>query len=137
MIARDSTNLAWKTSHGNYVLTGIAYQSKLIGLFASVIKTHDHQWLLCDLLSIDGNESLEITLIAALSEANTHYLSLSEGQRNVNKVAILATPLMQPVLERIGFSKDKYTFHALIHLFDPNLTSDEVAPQHWYFSAND
>lgn len=144
MIARTSKTLSYKVSHGDVKLMGVSYQSRLVGMFASMLKSKDKQWLILDLLSEDGEESLEMTLTAAVLYANQQYLSLPEEERGLpkeersfKKVALLAPPLMQPVLEKIGFSKEKYDYPVLIHLFDPTIAPEEVAPDRWYFSAND
>ena len=137
MIARNRKTLSYKISHGDVKLMGISYESRLVGLFASMLKSKDKQWIILDLLSEDGAESLEMTLTAAVLFANEQYLSLPEEERSFNKVAVLATPLMQPTLEKIGFSKEKYDYPVLIHLFDPTISPEEVAPERWYFSAND
>jgi hypothetical protein len=44
---------------------------------------------------------------------------------------------MKSYLEKLGFSKDEYTFPLLVHLFDTNYAPAEVSPQDWYLSAND
>jgi hypothetical protein len=137
MVTRDSETLAWKMSLGRYTLTGVTHQSSLVGLFATVHKPQDHQLLICDLLVADQTESLAVTLQAAVTKAHDYYNSLPEGQTTLTKVAILATPRMQPVLEEIGFTAEKYAFNTIIHLFDPAIEPEQVAPQNWYFSAND
>jgi hypothetical protein len=134
--SRDSKSLAWKLSHGDYKLVGVSKESTLVGLFATLQKSNDKQVLICELL-VDGEANLGITLKAALLEADKQLLGLSEEQPTFNKVALLAPAVIQPALEELGFTKEKYTFYALVHLFDPNLTSEEVAPENWYFSAKD
>ena len=44
---------------------------------------------------------------------------------------------MEPVVRRLGFVQDAYDFPLVVHILDPNISMDEVAPTHWYISAND
>ena len=133
---RDSKSLAWKLSHGHYKLVGVNNESGLAGLFATVQKDRDHQLLICDVL-VDGEQSLDATFSAVLIEASNQLASLSEDQPAFTKVAMLAPSFMQPALEKLEFVKEKYAFYSLIHLFDPALEPEQVAPDRWYFSAND
>jgi hypothetical protein len=55
----------------------------------------------------------------------------------VEKAAILATLLIEKSIEQIGFKKENYKFPIVVHLLDPKLSKQQVAPERWYVSAND
>lgn len=135
-VLRNTSSLPWKTSHGNYQLTGIYKSGELKGMVASVAKLKDKQWLICDMLTTDGDEALTVTIQAACNRALEYKSALQPGEE-LQKVAILSTPLIERSIALLGFKKDNYKFPMLVHLLDPALTKKQVAPERWYASAND
>ena len=134
-LPRNTKILPWKTSHGDYRLVGIFYQEELLGLSASVVKEKDKQWLICDMISADGDEALS-TIIKATCNAAQDFVTSQTGTA-VEKAAILATALIEKNIEQLGFKKDNYKFPIVVQLLDPNLSKQQVAPERWYASAND
>ncbi|MEO6636738.1 MAG: hypothetical protein ABIN25_00590, partial [Ginsengibacter sp.] len=68
-VLRTSATLPWKTSHGDYKLTGICEAGVLKGLVVSIAKMKDKQWLICDMLTTDSRQTLSISLKAACNQA--------------------------------------------------------------------
>jgi hypothetical protein len=136
-LVRDSHTLPWKLSHKKYGVFGISQQGRLSGLCVSFFRREDRQWLICDLLAED-TEMIKLLLKTAAAEAWLHRLSLEEDEHDrVGKVAILATPFLQPVIKELGFEKDKYDFPAVIQILNPALPKKELRPENWYVSAHD
>jgi hypothetical protein len=137
-ISRTSRTLPWKLSHGEYRLIGITYNSRLIGIAASIYKPKDKQWLICDMLVEDGEQALDITIQAICTKASAFKNSLSEvAQENLQKVAILATPMIEKAIRNLGFEKDTYKFSLVVHVLGSALAKKELNPENWYVSAND
>jgi hypothetical protein len=134
-VVRDSRGMSWKVGNDGYMVVGVERNGELIGLVASRPKG-DKQWLICDLLSVDSGESLLATLAAACNLAHAHALAASP-EHPIRKVAVLATSGLTPVLQRLGFAPDTYEFPLMVHVLDPTLAKDVVAPTRWYVSAND
>ena len=133
-IVRTAKFLPWKTSHGNYFYQGVFRGDELVGFAASVYKSRDKQWLICDILAID-NESLESAVCAACHTADN--FRLQNPSEDVNKIAILATDLILPIVGKLGFYRDEYDFPFVVHLLDGAIFKETVAPSRWYLSAND
>lgn len=147
-VVRDSRMLAWKLgqAEGNgYRVTAVERRGRLIGLAASRLKPvapGHRQWEICDVLSADSGPSLEATLRAAVNEANAVGLESQddvpeESRFVLRKAAILVTPVFEPVLRGLGLRRDRYTFPLVVHRVSPALADEDVAPEHWYLSAND
>lgn len=134
-LVRDARMLPWKLSHGAYETWVVERPGELVGLIAAQAKG-DRQWLLCDLLTADNDESLRATLITACQVADRRARS-APAEQPLRKAAILATPLMQPILSELGFQPDNYKFPFVVHPFDEAVTKAAVAPEKWYVSAND
>ena len=96
----------------------------------------DRQWLVYDLLVRDAAESLRAALVASVQAAHEHRAA-AETDKPIEKVGILATPAMEPVLAALGFARDNYDFPLVVHVLDPLLDPACVAPERWYVSAND
>lgn len=135
-VIRNTATLPWKTSHGDYKITGISKAGVLKVLVVSIAKFKDKQWLICDMLTADAQHSLMMSLKAACNQAMEYRLTLT-GDQELNKVAILCTPLIETSLDALGFKKDNYKFPLLVHLLDQTLSKKQVAPERWYASAND
>lgn len=133
---RDSRTLSWKTSHGDYKVLGVERDGELVGLVTSVFKKRNRQWLICDLLATDNNQSLHATLCAVVNLAHANAFN-STPDAPLVKAAVLATPSMQPVLRDLGFRRDDYDFPLMVHILDSSLTKEAVSPSRWYVSAND
>jgi hypothetical protein len=135
-VIRDSRNLEYKVSHGDYRTYIVRKQDKVIGLFVFIHKPNDKQWLICDLISIDHGDNLASTLRAACVTIQEKMFSLVNDP--AMKIAILATPLIEEKVKHLGFTKYDYDFTLAIHILNKQLiTKDRVAPGCWYVSAND
>ncbi|HEX8475262.1 MAG TPA: hypothetical protein VF666_14625 [Pyrinomonadaceae bacterium] len=133
---RDAATLQWKLSNANYTTTAIERDGELVGLVASRRKG-DRQWLICDMLVTDDGDALRATLSAVTHVAHEKSLSVGVGEEAIHKVAVLATPLMEPTLKDLGFARDDYDFPIAIHILDESIKAEDVAPSRWYVSAND
>jgi hypothetical protein len=138
LIVRNSFSLPWKLSHGDYKIIGIFKDSHLTGFSASIFKRNDKQWQICDLLFENTGESLLATLQATCLYAINFKAALPDVEKNnLNKIAILATPLLENALSQLRFEKDNYKFHLVTQLLDKNLVTNNIMPENWYVSAND
>lgn len=137
-IVRNSKTLLWKTSHGDYKVFAIRRNNQIIGWFAVIYKLKDHQWLICDMVTKDQNEILDITLKAACNiiQEEDKKLLANDGQKN--KIALLATSLIEPIVKKMGFLQENYYFTLAVHLLNKNgIDKNNIAPSNWYVSAND
>jgi len=125
-------------SHGRYKLRGVYYNNHLVGLFTLDKKRDSQQWVICDLLTLDNDELLTLTLKAACNTTQVEYLKKQQEPDKLFKAAILATSIIEKKVKSLGFFKDNYNFVLAVHLFDKkNFSAGDVAPEHWYISAND
>ena len=136
-VVRNAKMLEWKTTlEGSTVIT-VRKDGKLRGL-ASCRMKGDRQWTISDMLTADDNESLRATLTAAVQEGAGHASDeASDPNHRPVKAAVLATPLMQPVLAQLGFARDNYQFPFVVQRLDPALTDAEIDPRGWYVAATD
>ncbi|MBD2128311.1 hypothetical protein H6F97_18330 [Microcoleus sp. FACHB-1] len=135
-IVRNCRTLQWKIGSSNYTVTVVERQGEMVGLVASQQKGADRQWLVCDLLAADAGDSLRNTMIAVTNVAHSEAI-IPEREKPIKKVAVLVTPIMEPVVNRLGFVRDAYDFPLVVHILDPSISMDEVTPARWYISAND
>ncbi len=135
MAVRDAGALRWKLAQAIFTVTAIKRDGQLVGLVASREKG-DRQWLICDLLAADDGAALRATLAAAANVAHDESLARS-GANELRKVAVLATPVMEPAVRSLGFVRDDYDFPLVVHVLDKSLPADAVRPERWYVSAND
>ena len=131
-VVRDSRCLPWKIGGGEYEILGIERGGELAGLVASRQKG-DRQWLICDVMAADTEESLRATIVAVVKLADRRK---REGVP-IHKAAILTTPVLEPVLRSLGFVRDDYDFPVVVHILNSDIHKDDVAPERWYVSAND
>lgn len=134
-VVRDSRSVPWKIGSGDYEVLGVERGGELVGLVASRQKG-DRQWLVCDLLAADAGPCLRATLAAACNLAHERAVA-APPDWPIRKVAILSTPVLEPVIRELEFVRDQYDFHVLIEVLNPVVEKAEVAPERWYFSAND
>ena len=128
----------WKINfrHGLYKLKGVYDNNKLIGLFTLHFK--ECQWVIGDLLPLDDNYGLTLTLRAACDTAQVEYFKKSPDRDKVYKVAILATQVIEDKAKALGFYRDNYNFTLAVQLLDKeNFSKADVAPDRWYISATD
>lgn len=135
-VVRNAKTLEWKTSSDNYKLLGLLKNRTLAGLCVFIPKPDDKQWLICDILANDTYENLSV-LIKATCQYAQYDPATTKPEKPLQKIAILATPALQTVLEPLGFQKDNYLFPVVVQLLDDSLTKAQVAPERWYVSAND
>ena len=133
-VVRNARLLAWKVGNGDYEVTAVRRAGELIGLAASRAKG-DRQWLICDMLVRDTGDSLDSTLRAVANLAHRH--SQSADPDSVRKVAILASPAIEPRLRQLGFERDSYDFHLMVSRVNSRIDAERVAPGKWYISANE
>jgi hypothetical protein len=133
LVVRNSQTLPWKV--GAHAALGVEKDGELMGLVASRAKG-DRQWLVCDLLAVDGGPSLRATLAAAANLAHARALA-APPEAPIRKAAVLVTPVLEPAARELGFARDAYDFPLAVHVLDTRLPVEEVAPQRWYVSAND
>jgi hypothetical protein len=131
MVVRDSRALQWKT-RDHWVL-GIERGDELVGLVASRPRMGRPEVLVRDLLAADGAESLRATLVAVTNLAHARAVAESRNRR-LDKVAIAATPILEPVLRDLGFARAGYELPLVIHAFDSMIPGEAVAPARWYES---
>jgi hypothetical protein len=134
-VARDAATLRWKLANANYTVTAVGHRGELVGIVASRAKG-DRQWLVCDLLAADAGDSLRATLAAVANVAHAESLARG-GEREIRKVSLLTTPVMEPVARGLGFVRDEYDFPLVVHVLDDSLRAEDVNPARWYVSAND
>jgi hypothetical protein len=135
-IVRDRRGLEWKfTDPDTASILGVERDGELAGLVVSTLRG-DRQWLVCDLLTLDTGDAMRATIAAAVNEGHNRCLR-TEPHKPLHKVAILATPLMQPVLHHLGFQQDNWSFPLVTASFSDRLCRDDVAPEGWYVSATD
>ncbi len=139
-LTRNAKFYQWKIalSHDRIKLRGIYYDNKLIGLFTFDFKAGEHQWIIGDLLTLNNDEALKLTLQAACRAIQNEYSQKEIKPDKLYKAALLATPVIEQAVKDIGFYKDNYSFTLAVHLLDKKQFSKaDVAPQNWYVSAND
>ena len=135
MVARDSRVLRWKVGNGDFDVLGVERDGQLVGLAASR-RQGGPQWLTCDLLAVDTGDALRATLAGVANLAHSKAL-VAHPEHPIHKVAVLATPAMEPVVRALGFARDSYDFPLMVHILDSAIPKDAVAPARWYISAND
>jgi hypothetical protein len=138
-VVRDSRTLPWKLSEPGYEVVGVergGERGDLVGL-AAARRRGDRQWLLCDVVTADAGEALRETIVAAVHVGHEQALTAAGTAKPIHKIAVLATPVMEPVLRGLGFVRDAYDFPLAVHLLDPSLTKHDINPARWYVSAND
>lgn len=136
LVVRDSRTLPWKLSEPGYEVVGVERGGELVGLTAARRKG-DRQWLLCDVVTTDAGEAMRETILAAVNLGHERALEAAGTEKPIHKIAVLATPLMEPVLRALGFVRDAYDFPLVVHVLDPSLTKHDIDPARWYVSAND
>jgi hypothetical protein len=135
MVVRDARSLPFKAAQVGFQTLGIEREGELVGLVASG-RRGDRQWLIGDLLAIDGNEALRATLAAVSNLAHSVALTASP-EEPIRKVALLTTSLLEPVARGLGFVRDNYDFPLVVNRLDSSLPESSVAPERWYVSPND
>ncbi|MFC0774385.1 hypothetical protein [Terrimonas alba] len=137
-IVRNSKTLSWKTSHGDFKIYAVYKQDEMIGLLTVVYKAKDLQWLICDMITKDNDDSLRMTLTAACNKIQLENDAAENSNGHIKKIAILATPPIEKVVSQLGFVKNAYHFTLAIHPLEKNnIDKKEIAPANWYISAND
>jgi hypothetical protein len=134
LVVRDARRLFWKAGPPEFEVTAVERGRDLVGLVCSKQKG-DRQWLICDLLAAD-DEALRESLKAACHLADSKARE-AEPSDPITKAAILATPALVPVLDGLGFRRDKYDFPMIIRILDDSISREAVDPSRWYLSAND
>ncbi len=131
---RNSEALTWKTSHHNHCFRGIEVGGELVGFVASRFKSRDRQWLICDIIAADI-EAFRATITMACNQA--FEFKQQNPNESLDKIAILATELILPIVKDLGFYKDSYNFIFVIHRLDSSLKMEDIEPSGWYIGAND
>lgn len=136
LVVRNSRTLAWKLDETGYEVVGVERGGELVGL-ASARAKGDRQWLLCDVVAADAGDAMRETLLAAVNAGHERALAAAGAAKPLHKIAVLATPLMEPALRALGFVRGPYDFPLVVHVLDPSLSKHDVSPPRWYVSAND
>lgn len=142
LVVRDSRILPWKVSQvsfggSDYNVTAVERDGEMVGLVASLKK--GHQWLICDLLAADAEDSLRATLAAVCNLAQCKWVATDPEKTKfpLRKVAVLVTPVMEPVVRSLGFAREAYDIPIVVHILDSAIAEQDVAPDRWYISIND
>lgn len=136
-IVRNDKSLSWKTSHGNFKVYTVKQNNQAIGLFVFVYKQKDHQWLICDILAVH-KQYLDIILQAACTTIQQEINSLDVSTDHPEKIAILATPVIEEIVKKLRFEKNDYHFTLAVHVLNKDgIDKKNIAPENWYISAND
>lgn len=135
LVVRDSRTLPWKIRIGDFTVAAVERDGELIGL-ATCLARKDGQWLISDILSSDMEDSLRATLAAACNLGHGEACSTNSKIR-IKKAGILTVPRLEPALAAAGFRRESYDFLLAVHLLDPSIPKDAVAPERWYVSLYD
>jgi hypothetical protein len=139
LVVRDARVLAHKARDDDYTVTAVECGGELVGLAETVQAKVGFQ-VIFGVLTADAGAALEATLKAACNTAHAAAVNTptdAPRQKRVPKVGVLATPLAQPVLQRLGFERDYYDFWLTLTVLDSGVDESDVAPEKWYVSAND
>lgn len=137
-IVRDSMSMSWKTSHCDYRIFAIRRNDEMTGMFTTLYKVNDNQWLICDLVTRDKEESLSITLAAACNIIQEENNKLPSIPNHPNKIALLSTPAIEQIVKKMGFRQEDYHFTLAIHLLNEDgFDRRNISPEKWYVSAKD
>ena len=138
MIVRNRHLIRWRTQFGDFKTYAVYKGGNIVGFFAAVYKSKDHQWLICDLIAADTEQSLKNTLLYACNILADEDSLLNRSNEAPRKLSILATPPIEKVLLSAGFVKNDYHFTLAVHALDKkNIDRRDVNPANWYISAND
>jgi hypothetical protein len=132
---RDARMLAWRVGKGLHRVTAVRRRGELVGLAAAQRKG-DQQWLVCEILAADADESLRATIIAATEVAQQEAI-VDDRPRPIRKIAMLVTPVMEGAARAVGFQRDAYDFPLVVHALDPSFDPTTIAPSDWYVSPID
>ncbi len=132
---RTAESLEYKTALRSSTALLVEQEGSPVAL-ATGSAAGDRQWLIYDLLVRDREDSLRAALIASIVAATEHRPTRSPNER-LQKIGVLATPTMEPMLHELGFTRDDYEFPLVVQILDPQLDPESVAPERWYVSAND
>ncbi len=136
-IVRTAQVLAWKARIGEHRSLAVHRRGELAGVVISKIKG-DRMWQVCDMITADDSDALKATLIAAILDGARFGDDAGlPPEKKMRKTSILATPLMQPVLAELGFSRDDWNFPLVVERLDDSISADDVAPEKWYVAADD
>jgi hypothetical protein len=91
--------------------------------------------LICDALFTD-TDTLRAVLVAACNLAHERARAAAPNAA-IEKVGLLVTTIMEPVVQELGFRRDSYDFPILVQILDDGIPKRDVAPERWYLSAND
>ena len=132
-VVRDSARLHRHSGPPHFDVLGIRRGGELVGLVCSR-KHGDRQWLICDMIATDEAARRE-ALIAACNLAHTKAVSNEDGE--IIKAALLVTPPLLPLVQDLGFQRDKYDFTLAVRRLGDTITKDDLEGARWYLSAND
>ena len=137
-IVRNCKTMSWKILHGDYRIYAIRRDGEITGLFTTIYQMKDDQWLICDLVTRDKEESLSITLAAACNIIQEENNKLPSTPNHPNKIALLSTPAIEQVVKKMGFRQEDYHFTLAVHLLNEDgFDRGNISPEKWYVSAKD
>ena len=137
IVRRDSETLSWLvgSATGTFDVLGIERDGELIGVVASQ-ERGDFQWLIADMLTVDGQESLALTLKAVANHAHGK-VGDSSTRKPIRKVALLQLPGFADVTASLGFARDQYDFPMVVTRLDSSIATEDIIPERWYVSATE
>ena len=94
------------------------------------------QFLIADLLAADNEDALRPTLEAVYNLAHARALA-AELDKPIVKIAILVTPVIEPVVRTLGFQPADYFYPLFVHVLDASIAAQSADAAHWYITAND
>ena len=140
MLTKNSGFYQWKINmrHGLYKLKGVYNASRLIGVYTLHFKPQECQWVIGDLLTLNNDEKLMLTLQAACYATQHELLQTQTEIDKSYKLAILATPVIEEKLKVIGFEKENYNFNLAVHVLDKKgFSKSDISTEKWCIGAND
>jgi hypothetical protein len=137
-MVRNCRMMTWKTIQGDYRIFAVRNTLEMTGIFTIIYKPSDHQWLICDLVTRNNEESLSLTLAAACNMIQSEDNKTLRDHNHPGKIALLVTPVIEQIVKKMGFMQEDYHFTLVVHLLNKDgIDTNHLLPQNWYASAND
>ena len=124
--------------HNRSKLKGLYFRDHLVGLFTLSYKSDAYQWTIGDILSLDNDNTLKLTLRAACFSAQLELSEKAIEPTKDYKASILTTPLLEKKIKELNFYKDNYDFVFTVQLINKGKVSKkEIGIENWNISATD
>lgn len=132
-LVRDRLYFRWKSAALGYELFLVKQKQETVGLFALINKGNDTVSSIAEVLSSAATEQQRITILGAVCES----WKRKTRQTALQKVGILATARMIPILEDLDFQPDDYTYVLAVHPLQERFREQLTDINNWHFSAGD